>query len=144
VLFALIVLDRSSLQDELRFFRVQSPYTAPGVAPVPQDDVETPALDAALRGMIPLLPRDASCVIAVDAWQRDYFRASYLLMPRRIWPAVDRPTTVPLGTAALGRALAQHRAGCLLAPAGTAAPSGLRLARGGVLALYLAGARSAP
>lgn len=136
VVVMLLVLDRSQLATEWRFFHYRALVSAAGFAPVPQDDAATPALDAALRAAATLLPRGAVCVVGVDAWQRTYFRASYVLMPRRVWPAANRPSSV--STAQLDRALALHHAGCALVPPGGAAPSGLRLDHGGAIDLYVA------
>ena len=136
VLGVLVVLGSARSAAELRFFGTRSPYTAPGMAPVPQDDTETPALDASLRAVAAMLPRDATCVIAVDAWRRDYFRASYILMPRRIWPAADLPSDVSLTPAALHQVMALRHASCLLAAPGTDVPPGLRQAYSGAIVLY--------
>jgi hypothetical protein len=137
VLVALIALAGPQLAAEWRVFHDRSLISSSGGAPVPQDDAATPALDAALRAAAALLPRDATCVVAVDAWQRTYQRASYLLMPRRVWPAADEPSSV--SSDQLSRALASRHAQCALVPAGGATPSGLRLAHGGAIALYVTG-----
>lgn len=141
LLAVLLLLDRSRLAIELRFFQARIPLVAPGVAPVPQVEPVTPALDSSLRMAAAVLPRGAACVIAVDAWQHAYARASYLLMPRRIWPDSDHPIGHALSAAQIGQILALRHAQCLLAPPGSRVPSGLHLACSGAIDLYVSTGR---
>ena len=83
------------------------------------------------------LPLGATCVIARHAWHRDYFRAAYLLMPRRVWPAVDDPVA-QITPSVLKAAVTALHADCLLARPGLAAPAGFRQVAGGAYALYVA------
>lgn len=118
-------------------FDRQSPYSTGGYAPVPQDDAQRPAFDAAIRAIAARLPHTATCVIAVDAWRREYFRASYLLMPRRVWPAGQSPRTAPYTTAQLLEAAEARQASCLLTLPGQPAPAAFRRLRSGMVALYM-------
>jgi hypothetical protein len=137
LLVIVVLLDAGRLGGEWRFFQGGSLFDTRGDAPVPQDDPLTPALDAALRAASLFLPRDAICVIAADSWQRTYFRASYLLQPRIVWPAVAGPAVAPVLADRLRGALRSHRATCLLVPAGWPVPSGWSLAAHGAVNLYL-------
>lgn len=136
VLLVLALVDAPRLQDELRFFRPGSLIAADGSAPVLQDDANNPAVDAAFTAAASRLPAGATCVIALHAWHRDYFRAAYLLMPRRIWPAVSDPG-MPITPVVLRAALAARHASCLFAPRAMPVPAGLTLAHGGAYTLYL-------
>jgi hypothetical protein len=136
VLALLLLVDLPRLRGEWRFFQPGILYDAVGGAPVPQDDALTPGVDAALRRAALLLPVDSVCVIAHSSWNRDYFRASYLLLPRRVWPADALLDGSRLTPEILRAALQAHHAGCLLVPTGVAAPTGMRRLTTGGIALY--------
>jgi hypothetical protein len=76
-------------------------------------------------------------VIALDGWQRDYFRASYLLMPRAVWPYRQDPAHGPATALALRAAMTLHHATCLLAGAGIGVPSDVARVTGGAYSLYV-------
>lgn len=137
VLLVMAALGGSGLANEVRFFAPGSLVSVSGDVPVPQEDRRTPALDAALQRAALHLSRGATCVIAYDSWRREYFRASYLLMPRRVWPAVARQDETPISAQVLTAALAAHRTGCLIAPPGVTLPAGLRRITSGAVSLYL-------
>jgi len=134
----LVWLDAPRLAGEWGFAHNTEIIARDGSAPVPQDDLLTPGLDASLRRAAALLPADAVCVIAQHAWSREYFRASYILMPRSVWPAVDRPGLPTLTASVLSQALFKRHAGCLLAAVGLPIPAGFRLLVAGDLNVYLA------
>src|SRR5579885_3262780 len=134
VVLVLVVWPR--LQGEWRFFQPGSLVSPDGSAPVLQDDAADPAADAAFRAAAAHLPANATCVIARNAWYRDYFRATYLLMPRRVWPAVDDPRT-PITSAVLKDTVLARHASCLLIPPGSTAPAGFRQVTAGTYALYM-------
>jgi hypothetical protein len=77
------------------------------------------------------------CVIAADSWDRDYFRASYLLMPRKVWPAAPLFTAYPPSQGMITGAISHHGADCLLVQSGVPIPHGWRLFSGGAYAAYL-------
>jgi hypothetical protein len=137
LLVVALLFSAGQLRGELRFFTGASPFNPAGQAPVPQDDPLTPILDRALRAAAHLLPARAICVIALDSWQRTYFRASYLLQPRRVWPAVAPPSTGPLPVGLVRAAARTHAATCLLAPPDQPVPPGWSLVHGGVVDLYV-------
>jgi hypothetical protein len=126
VAFAIValvmLLNLSALQSELRFFMPSPVMNVDGSAPVLQDSRRSPAADRAFRLAAASLPTNATCVISVDAWNEDYFRASYLMMPRRVWPY----STTLEHTAARSRdltvALRAHDTSCLLLGAGVEPP----------------------
>ncbi|MGH2388332.1 MAG: hypothetical protein ACRDIE_09015, partial [Chloroflexota bacterium] len=124
VLLGLIVLvGAPRISVEAPFFGPSALVSSAGLAPVPQDDPNAPPVDMALRRAASMLPASSVCVIARDSWNRDYFRASYILMPRRVWPAgllLPEPTPT-LGM--LSAALSTRRADCLLVPPGSAIPN---------------------
>jgi hypothetical protein len=133
----IIVVGMSRLSVEAPFFGRSSLVNSAGWAPVPQDDRNDPEVDLALRRAAHALPAGAVCVIGRDSWNRDYFRASYILMPRRVWPAapllsVPEP---PIGT--LTAALSSHHADCLLVSPGAAVPDGWRRVSDGAYATYI-------
>jgi hypothetical protein len=125
VLLVLLLVAAPRLRDELRFFAPGSLVAADGSAPVPQDDADIAALDAAFRAAAARLPLGASCVIGLHAWHRDYFRAAYLLLPRRVVPAVEGPSS-PITGSIVSAALHAHHASCLLLGANLTAPAGYR------------------
>lgn len=140
VLALAVLLSWPQLRSEFRFFTPGSLVDVQGGQPVPQDDAITPALDASLARAAALLPRTAICAVATGAWNRTYFRASYLLMPRRMWPVGSGFADGPLSVAQIAATMAAHRADCLLAAAGVPVPPGLRqllAVGGGGLALYV-------
>jgi hypothetical protein len=126
VLVSLVAMTTSSLKDELRFFSPTGITAADGSAPVLQDSNRSAGVDAAFRGAATALSRSAVCVIDKDAWHEDYFRASYIMMPRQIWPFSDNARKTPLSSANLLVAMRAHHADCLLAGIGTPVPAGLR------------------
>lgn len=138
VLLGLIVLvGMSRLSVEAPFFGRSSLVNSAGWAPVPQDDRNAPEVDLALRRAASMLPVSSVCVIARDSWNRDYFRASYILMPRRVWPAaplLSRPVPSP-GT--LAATLSSRHADCLLVPPAAAVPDGWLRVSGGAYAIYI-------
>ena len=140
VLALALLITWPQVRGELRFFAQGSLVDAQGGQPVPQDDTLTPALDASLARAVALLPRAAICAVATGAWNRTYFRASYLLMPRRVWPVGLGFADGPLSVEEIAATMAAHRADCLLAAAGVPPPPAMRrllAARGGGLALYV-------
>lgn len=139
VLALAVLISWPQVCDEVRFFATGSLVDARGGQPVPQDDAVTPALDASLVRAAALLPRTAICAVATGAWNRTYFRASYLLMPRRVWPVGPGFADGPLSAAQIAATMAAHRANCLLAAAGVPKPVAMRrlAASGGGLALYV-------
>ena len=131
-----LLIDAPRLRDELRFFHGPNLVAADGGAPVLQDDQATPAIDNAFRTVARILAPGVTCVIARDSWHRDYFRASYLLMPHQVWP-VAALLVDPLPTALqITTALHEYAAQCLLAPASLAVPSGMQLLWRGDYNLY--------
>jgi hypothetical protein len=126
VLVLFVAVTISSLKDELRFFSPTGITAADGSAPVLQDSNRSPAVDSAFRRAASALPRSSVCVIDKDAWHEDYFRASYVMMPRRIWPYGDNALKTPLSLANVLAAMRAHHAACLLASIGTPIPTGLR------------------
>jgi len=150
VLALAVLISWPQVRDEVRFFAPGSLVDAQGGQPVPQDDAVTPALDASLVRAAALLPRTAVCAVATGTWNRTYFRASYLLMPRRVWPVGTGFADGPLSAIQIAATMAAHRANCLLAAAGVPVLPGLRrllAASGGGLALYVecrCGVGSAP
>jgi len=139
VLALAVLISWPQVRDEVRFFATGSLVDARGGQPVPQDDAITSALDASLVRAAALLPRTAVCAVATGAWNRTYFRASYLLMPRRVWPVGPGFADGPLSAAQIVTTMATHRANCLLAAAGVPTPVAMRrlAASGGGLALYV-------
>ena len=140
VLALAVVITWSQVHGEFRFFVPGNLIDAQGGQPVPQDDALTPALDASLARAAALLPPTEVCVVATGAWNRTYFRASYLLMPRRIWPVGPGFADGPLTVAQIAATMTEHRADCLLAAAGVPTPPAMRrllAASGGGLALYV-------
>lgn len=140
VLALAVLITWPQVRGEFRFFAPGNLVDAQGGQPVPQDDAVTPALDASLARAAALLPRAAICAVATGTWNRTYFRASYLLMPRRIWPVGPGFADGPLSVAQIAATMAEHRADCLLAAAGEPTPPAMRrlleASRGG-LALYV-------
>ena len=135
-----VLITWPQVRGEFRFFVQGSLVDAQGGQPVPQDDAVTPALDTSLARAAALLPRAAICAVATGAWNRTYFRASYLLMPRRIWPVGPGFADGPLSVARIAATMTAHRAECLLAAAGVPTPPAMRrllAARDGGLALYV-------
>jgi hypothetical protein len=136
VLVVLLLVAAPRLRDELRFFAPGSLVSADGGAPVPQDDANNAAVDAAFRAAAVRLPPGVTCVIGLHAWHRDYFRAAYLLLPRRVVPAVDDPFS-PVTGPALVAALHAHHASCLLIGATLTAPAGYSRLTIGAYSLYV-------
>jgi hypothetical protein len=136
VLAIMLLVDTSRLATELRFFRPSSIASADGSAPVLQDSNRNPRIDADFRAAASHLPTTASCVIAVDSWHEDYFRASYIMMPRRIWPYAERSQRVP-STPDIAVAMARHHAMCALLAAGETPPRGLHQITNGTYSLYI-------
>jgi hypothetical protein len=143
LLFCLLLLDWPELGVEWQFFLPGNLDSRLRVAPVLQADPLDPAIDRAFTQAAPLLAPTAICVIALDAWHRDYFRASYLLMPRQVWPYQQDLTDRSATSAALRRAMQQRHATCLLAAPGVPAPRGLVPVTRGVYDLYLSRGRPA-
>jgi hypothetical protein len=132
-----IVIGAARISVEAPFFFKHALVTSAGVAPVPQDDADTPALDRALRSAATALPADSVCVITRDSWSREYFRASYLLMPRDVWPVAPLLTRNPPSIEMIAGAIARHGANCLLVEPGVAIPPGWRLLTSGAYAAYV-------
>ena len=126
---------------EAPFFRSGAIIHADGSALVPQDDANSAPIDQAFRVAGAVLPREITCVIARDSWNRDYFRASYVLMPRPVWPVARLLTTSLPGLATVSRSLEAREARCLLASAGTPIPRGWQRETLGVYSLYVPGPR---
>jgi hypothetical protein len=142
VVACILILGAPELSTEWQFF-VPGNLSAPTrVAPVLQADPLNPMIDSAFVHADRVLPPTAICIIALDAWHRDYFRASYLLMPRQVWPYQQQLTDTPAPTAALRAAMQRRRATCLLAGAGVRVPVNLVLASRGVYSLYVLPPRS--
>jgi hypothetical protein len=138
VLLGLIVLvGASRLTVEAPFFGRSALVSSAGWAPVPQDDRNAPAVDQALRHAAHVLPAGAICVIGQDSWNRDYFRASYILMPRRVWPVTPLLAGPIPSLGLLTTALTGHQADCLLVQPGAAVPDGWRRVTGGAYAAYV-------
>lgn len=138
VLVALvIVVAATRISVEAPFFDRQPLVTSTGLAPVPQDDAATPALDDALRNAAAALPANSVCVITADSWSRDYFRASYLLMPRHIWPVASLLTRNPPSIGTISTEVRRRGANCLLAQFAVPIPHGWRPRTGGVYTLYV-------
>jgi hypothetical protein len=133
----LLVLGLPALQAETRFFEPAAVIGANGSAPVPQDGDTSLANDKAFRLAASILPAGSTCIIAVDAWNGDYFRASYILMPRHVWPYVNAPESGTPTATALSAALATHGATCLLVGRHTAVPTRARRLTTGAYSLYI-------
>jgi len=137
----LVVVGVPRFSVESPFFRPDTLTQAGGSAPVPQDDPSSSAVDRAFEAAAAILPRGAVCVISQDSWNRDYFRASYVLMPRRVWPVAPLLAAWPPSSRALARAARERYATCLLVSAGIPVPSGWRRSTEGAYALYVLGGR---
>lgn len=137
LLVIVVVAGAARLAVEAPFFYRPSLFTSAGLAPVPQDDAHTPALDAALRAAASALPAASVCVITADSWNRDYFRASYLLMPRNVWPVAPLLSRFPPLVATITDAITKRGADCLLVQSGVRIPPGWRLLTAGVYASYV-------
>ncbi len=137
----IVVIGVPRLSVERPIFRSGSLIQANGSAPVPQDDANPPAVDRAFAAAATFLLRDAICVISQDSWNRDYFRASYVLMPRRVWPVAPLLAAWPPSARMLARAAHDRHATCLLVSADVPVPSGWHRATDGAYALYLPGER---
>jgi hypothetical protein len=140
-LIVLVIIAAPRLRDELRFFAPGSLVSGDGSAPVPQDDADNAAVDAAFRAAAAQLPSGATCVIGLHAWHRDYFRAAYLLLPRRVVPAVEDPFT-PVTEPAVAAALHANHAACMLIGGNLRAPAGYHRATTGAYSLFLSNAIS--
>lgn len=136
ILLIALLVDAPRLEREVRFFQPGSLIAPDGSAPVLQDDAAATAVDAAFAAAAADLPANATCVIARHAWHRDYFRAAYLLMPRRIWPAVESPST-PITAPVVLSSLRNHHAWCLISPRDVQAPAGYLRIASGVYDLYV-------
>jgi hypothetical protein len=132
-----IVVGAARISVEAPFFYRHSLVTSAGVAPVPQDDADTPGLDSALQSAATALPADSVCVITRDSWSREYFRASDLLMPRDVWPVAPLLTRNAPSIETIAGAIARHGANCLLVQPGVPIPHGWRLLTGGAYAAYV-------
>jgi hypothetical protein len=137
VLVLLAVIDSSSIEAELRFFSPSSITAANGSAPVPQDSIRSPDVDQAFRRAANALQSNAVCVIDKDAWNEDYFRASYVMMPRRIWPSMEDSRHRILTAGGLADAMHAHDATCLLLSAHSPVPRGLMRRTSGYYSLYV-------
>ncbi len=137
MLVLVLVVGSTRFTGEWRFFRPTPLVSADGSAPVLQDDAADPAVDAAFRAAARAIPSDATCVIAQDSWNRDYFRASYLLMPRRVWPVSDRLSGALPSPRVIADAMQNRRASCLLIRSGQQAPAGLQRVDTGAYLLYV-------
>jgi hypothetical protein len=133
----IIVVGAARLSVEAPFFYRQSLVTSAGVAPVPQDDADTPVLDSALRSAVAALPADSVCVITRDSWSRDYFRASYLLMPRNVWPVAPLLTQYPPSIEMISAAIVHREADCLLVQPDVPIPPGWRRLTKGAYSSYV-------
>src|ERR1035437_7919821 len=143
VLLAMIILvGASRLSVEAPFFGSASLVTSAGLAPVPQIDPYNPAVDQALQRAAIAVPPGAVCVIARDSWDRDYLRASYLLMPRRVWPAARLLANRSPSIGTIAAALSNRKADCLLVQPGTPVPGGWRRVIDGAYAAYVPARRS--
>lgn len=137
LVLVVLIVGAPRISVEARFFGSGAVLHADGSAPVPQDDANPSRIDLAFRAARARLPSDATCVIARDSWNRDYFRASYLLMPRRVWPIATLLTTAPPVLSTVSASLRVRAARCLLAPAGTPIPTGWRHETSGAYSLYV-------
>jgi hypothetical protein len=136
VLILLIVVDASSLITEMRFFSPSPVVSQDGSAPVPQDSIRDPRIDDAFRRAAAVLPAAATCVVDKDSWHEDYFRASYIMMPRHVWPYADRASGAPT-QADLARAVKLHAATCLLLSATSPVPGGVVRRTRGAYSLFV-------
>jgi hypothetical protein len=142
VLVVLAAAGGSGLQHELRFFSPASINASTTSPPVPQYNPGAPAVNAAIRLAAGKLPASAVCVIDKDAWTDDFQRASFLLLPRRVWPYSEASTQRSPTAFDLAAALSLHHAGCLLADRPTAVPAGYTRLTRGAYSLYVAAGRS--
>jgi hypothetical protein len=133
----LILLNASAISSELRFFLSNSVTNADGSAPVLQDSGRDPRIDAAFRTAASLLPTTATCVISTDSWHEDYFRASYIMMPRRIWPYRISFSAAPPSALDIAAALVEHNATCALLSADVRPPQDLYRLTHGAYSLYV-------
>lgn len=137
-LMLVVLVDVPKIRAELLFFWPSPISAASGSMPVPQYNPRSPRIDDAFRLAARALPASATCVIDRDAWNDDYVRASYIMMPRRIWPYTTLSTLVPPTSTNLSRALRIHNASCLLVGAQTAVPPRMLRRTSGVYSLYVA------
>jgi hypothetical protein len=133
----IIVVGMSRLSVEAPFFGRSALVNSAGWASVPQDDRNDPEVDLALRRAAHALPTGAVCVIGRDSWNRDYFRASYLLMPRRVWPVAPLLSVPEPSIGTLAAALSSHHADCLLISPGAAVPDGWLRVSDGTYATFI-------
>jgi hypothetical protein len=96
-----------------------------------------PEVNTAVKLAASRLPASAVCVIDRDAWTDDFERASFLLLPRRLWPVAEQPLTGPATAAQLGAAMAADHAHCLLARPSTVVPNGLTRLTSAYYSLYV-------
>jgi hypothetical protein len=136
ILVTMLALDSSRFGTESRFFSPTGITNADGSAPVLQDSRRSATIDADFRAAASFLPRSATCVIATDSWHEDYFRASYIMMPLRVWPYAERALTAP-STLAIAAAMATHHATCALLAPTDIPPRGLRRITRGDYSLYI-------
>ncbi len=142
VLVIAAAADAGRLVVELRFFSPAALVATGGFVPVPQYNPGLPAVDRAVRLADSRLPQSAVCVIDRDAWTDDYQRASFLMLPRRLWPYADIPATGRADTAQLRAAMSAHHATCLLASDTAVVPAGLGRLTDAYYSLYVTPGRA--
>lgn len=138
LLVVLVLVNAPALESELRFFNPAAINGADGSAPVLQDSRRSPADDRAFRAAAARLPAGAACVISVEAWNEDYFRAAYIMLPRRVWPYSSDLERRPATPDKLAAALTKHRASCLLLGPRNSPPPRMTRVTTGAYSMYLA------
>jgi hypothetical protein len=133
----LLVVGEPGVERELQFFLPGAVISQDGSAPVPQDDPRNPAVDAAFREAASDLPASATCVIDQDTWNEDYFRASYIMMPRQVWPYTGEADGGTPSAADIRVAMIARHATCALLRAGTPEPTSLVRLTFGAYSLYV-------